>query len=312
MASIDISVIIPSRNNKAEIAEIIKRLSDQTRDIVLEYIITDMNSTDGGVLDFLELVKERELNGCVIQSGGTNVSAALNTGLYKANGRYVTFVFPSRFYKDYFNDYFEAAEKKGAEFIFAQPPSADDGEPVIPEGILGTDIVVRLIKNSVSIDFTAVMLRRDFLIRNKLRFDENCTLGYAEAFIYSVLICNPVIGYADVQLEREKLSGEGGASSPATNNCFDRLDAMVRVSSAAKDLHKDDGVLNDAFRYEKLPSIMMSCVDKLIDEGFNKTSIRNIIKSKGYDDYLSFSSYTSSDLRNKILVWKYLPIVYKP
>ena len=87
-----------------------------------------------------------------------------------------------------------------------------------------------LTEYSVSIDFTAVMLRRDFLIRNKLRFDENCTLGYAEAFIYSVLICNPVIGYADVQLEREKLSGEGGASSPATPSAKWSANRTARIT----------------------------------------------------------------------------------
>ena len=71
MANVDISIIIPSKNNKAKIAAIIKKLASETENngIAAEFIVIDMNSTDGVVLEALNIIKENNLRGCVIQSG---------------------------------------------------------------------------------------------------------------------------------------------------------------------------------------------------------------------------------------------------
>ena len=67
MANVDLSIIIPARNNKAKNASIIKMIADETRDLDVEFIVIDMNSTDGGVLEALNMMKTGNLKGSVIQ-----------------------------------------------------------------------------------------------------------------------------------------------------------------------------------------------------------------------------------------------------
>ena len=313
MANLDLSVIIPAKNNKAKTGSVIKMLSEKYTDINMEFIIIDINSKDGGVLDALNMLKERHLNGCVIQSGSGTVSSALNTGIVRANGKYVTFVYPTRLYKDYISDYIKIAEEKGAEFIFAVPEDDGDTHYIIPDEIKGTDIAVSLIRSSIVMDFTAVMFSREFLVTNHIRFDDDCTLGYAEAFIFNALMYNPVIAHVDIELERDyDNSLNKNTNSGVTNNCFERLDAMVKVSETVRSCHKNDAVLIDAFEYQKLPSVLMGCVDRLLEEGFGHTAIKKLVRNKSYDRYLNTSGSTSSELTKKIMVWKYLPWLYRP
>ena len=122
MANVDISVIIPSKNNKNTTAKIIRCISESTKNLEVEYIVIDMNSTDNSILSALNEIKKHNLRGCVIQSGGGSVSSALNTGIYKSDGKYITFVYPSRLYKsDYIPEYYSTIEGKNADIVFSAP-----------------------------------------------------------------------------------------------------------------------------------------------------------------------------------------------
>lgn len=313
MANVDISIIIPTKNNKGKLSEIINRFISENENINLEFIVIDMRSTDGSVMEALNLIKTKGLNGCVIQSGGGTVASALNTGIYRSSGKYVTFVYPTRLYKNYLGSYFDSIESKNADFVFAAPKSDSQQKALIPDGITGADIAVGLIRSSIVMDFTAVMFRREFLTDNGVRFYEECTLGYAEAFIFNALMFSPVITTTQSDIERDyNGSSIKDESKNTTNNCFERLDAMIRVYETVRLRHKDDKVLISAFRYRKLPAVAMSCVDKLLTEGFSSGAIRKQLSSKGYDEYIDYTADTPNDLKMKIITWKLLPFLYKP
>ena len=86
---------------------------------------------------------------------------------------------------------------------------------------------------------------------------------------------------------------------------------MIKVAENSRKLHKDDNVLNEAFEYQKLPAVVINCINKLLDEGFSKTSIRKLLKNKGYESYLKISASTSDDLKKKVVEWKFMPWLYK-
>ena len=313
MAKADISVIIPTKNNKGKTAEIIDKLSSENENLNIEFIVIDMNSADGVILEVLNMIKKKSLLGYVIQSGGGTVSSALNTGIYKAGGKYITFVYPSRLYKNYISEYFSLAEEKCADFIFAAPETDEGNRILISDGVTGADLIVSLVHSSVTMDFTAVMYNREFLISNDIRFYDDCRLGYAEAFIYNALLHSPRVAFSKIKPERDYVNEViGDTASNAGNNCFERLEAMERVFLLAREYHKDDRVLLEALEYQKLPTVIFSCIDKLLFEGFRASSITKLMKNKGYDKYLDFSRYTKPDLRNKILLWKTVPWFYKP
>ena len=92
--------------------------------------------------------------------------------------------------------------------------------------------------------------------------------------------------YVDKEIKRDYVNSlVKGSQTGVSNNCFERLEAMIKVYENSKKLHKDDKVLNEAFEFQKLPAVVINCINKLLDEGFNKISIRKLLKNKGYDSY---------------------------
>ena len=311
MANVDISVIIPCKDSKKKTAEIIRKISENTAGIETEFIVIDMNSKDNSVLSALNKIKKRNLKGYVIQSGGGTVSSALNTGIYKSNGKYITFVYPSRLYKsDYISDYYNTIEEKNADFVFSAPQT----ELVSAEmdNIKGSELAVGLVKSVVSMDFCAVMIKREYLLSNHIKFYEDCTTGYAEAFVFNALIFEPKIAYSDIKLEREYLDNSAKDDLSKKNSVFSKIDAMLKVYESIQLNKKGDNNLKNAFEYNKIPSVVMSCIDTLLKDGFPYTAVRNSLKLKNYDKLLKFSMHTPPKLRMKILKWRFMPKLYKP
>ena len=311
MANVDISVIIPSKNNKNTTAKIIQKIAENTKGLEVEYIVIDMNSTDNSVLSALNEIKKHNLRGCVIQSGGSTVSSALNTGIYKSDGKYITFVYPSRLYKsDYISSYYKTVEEKNADIVFSAPKT----ELVSAEmdSIGGSELAVGLVKSVISMDFCAVMIRREYLLENHIKFYEECTTGYAEAFVFNALIFEPKIAYSDTKLERDRMDIPQKDELSPKNSVFSRIDAMLKVYETIQLSKRGDTALNNAFEYNKMPSVVMSCVDTLLKDGFPYSAIKNSLKLKGYDKLLKFSRHTPPKLRIRILKWRFMPKLYKP
>lgn len=315
MANVDISVIIPSKNNKNKTAEIIRKISEETQNIEVEFIVIDMNSTDNTVLLTLNEIKNKNLRGCVIQSGGSSMSSALNTGIFKSDGKYITFVYPRRLYKNYLSAYYNDIKTKNADFVFSAPSGLEHHSEAFSSslnGISGTDLIIGLVRSVINIDFAAVMIKREFLLSNHIRFYDECNYGYAEAFIFNTLLFNPKTAYTDITLERDYISGLSNDETVAvTNNCFERVEAIKKIAEVIDLRHKSNILLNSIFEYQKIPSVIMSCIDTLLDAGFGYGAIKKLLHLRHYDSLLKISKITSSKLRIKILVWKVTPWLYK-
>lgn len=312
MSNVDISVIIPSKNNKSKTAGIIKKISDEIKGISVEFVVIDMDSSDGGVLETLDLMKKKRLFGCVIQSGSGSVSSALNTGLYRCSGKYVSFIYPTRLYKNYISEFFDTAEKSKADFVFSSPVSSGENKNSVPESLFGADLAADILQSKIKADFAAVLIRREFMIENRIKFCEECNFGYAESFLLNLLMYNPECEYVNINLERDydnEVVKEENA--PLAKNGFERLDAMLQVYDTAKKRQGNNKRLIEIIEYNKLPSLVISCIDMLIKEGFSSSSIKKLLRSKHYDDYIKSSNDTPYLLRRKIFVWNTSSWVYE-
>ncbi|MBQ9460604.1 MAG: glycosyltransferase [Clostridia bacterium] len=316
MANVDLSIIIPSKNNNSHISEIIKRISSELSELEVEFIVIDMNSSDNSVLWALEEIKKNDLRGCVIQSGGGTISSALNTGIYKSDGKYITFVYPSRLYKNYFSEYLKTADNNAADFVFAVPSQISDANPDAGNNICSSGekvdpekLMEELIHSKVYFDFTAVMLKREYLLRNHIKFYEECSFGYVEAFIYNVLLNDPQIACANIVLEKDPDSAQI-ENAPENVNCYERIDVMLKVFERIKLQRRDNLALTELFEGQKLPAVVLSVVDILLKQGFSYQTVKRSLKQKGYSQYLKANRRTSPELKKKLFRWSFLPWNY--
>lgn len=312
MGNVDLSIIIPSKNNQTTIKNIIQNIAEELRDTEVEIIVIDMNSSDNTVIAALEEIKKNDLRGCVIQSGGSSVTSALNTGIFKSDGRYITFVYSGRLYKNYIPAYLKTAADTNADVVFAVPSKQSaaklrapiDVKDVSSERIDSMLLTAALIYSKVSFDFSAAMLKRDFLLDHHIRFFEEFSFGYVEAFIYNVLMYDPCIACSEIPLRRDTEQNAVIDTITENINCYQRIDAICKVFDSIRLKRRDNKTLIELFEYQKIPSVVMGVADILRKEGFSASAIKKTMKQKGYNKLLKISLRTSPELRKKIIRWK--------
>ncbi len=317
MSEIELSVIIPSRNVETKIKDIILSVFQELKDLKAEFIIIDMNSSDSTIFKAFSIMKEHHITGHVIQSGAVPIGTALNMGIFKASGKYITFLFPKRLYKNFIVPYYKTAIDENADFIFSTPPFAENKITAARtnlNNVDGVDLAIGIIKSIVYIDFGAIMLNRAFVINQHIKFLENCPYGYAEAFIFNVLVETPKVSFSSTVVENDT---ENRAKQEEEDNitakiCFERVEAMLKVFELMKQKCKDQKLLLDIFEHQKIPETIFTCIDILLENGFSYNAIRSSIQLKKYDHLLKFSKVTPHKLRRNIIIWRTTPWMYKP
>ena len=323
MANIDLSVIIPSKNNKKKISKIICDVASELENIETEFIIIDMNSSDKSVITALDTLKKNNLRGYVIQNGSGNVSSALNTGIYRSNGKYISFLFMNRLYKNYLSDFFCMADKNNADFVFYANEEAkakltlkdilrDKSKNKDPYPSDSIWLLCELLKSDIYFDFNTVMFRREFVLDKGIKFYEDFNYGYAEAFIYNMLLNSPKIACCETKPVYDNINSSANDEAVPNTSCYGRIDSMIRIYENSVSLHPDNKYLNDLFEYRKLPSVVMSVVRILTKEEFSYAAIKRSFKQKGYNKLLKTSHMTPHELRREIIIWNTFPWLYKP
>lgn len=317
MGNVAVSVIIPTRNISTNIANIIKAVSESCVGIDVEYIIIDMNSTDATVRNALNVIKTNKLNGFVLQNGSSTVGSALNTGIYKASGKYISFVFARTLYSDFIPSYYELAEKNEADFVFASSKLSDEEAKIMTVGlsnINGEDLAIAIARSIVTAEISAIMLRQDFIQSNNILFSEICRRGYAEQYIYKIALANPKTAFSDFKLQKDT---KNQAPIPESNenkelHILERIDAIKEIAELVEAKFSENKKLCELFRYEKLPEVIMNCVDVLLKSNVKPSSIKTAMKIKRCDEMLEVSKNTPNRLKKKIFIWKKFPHLYKP
>lgn len=313
MADIDVSVIIPIKNISTEIDNIIREVSEKNNNINLEFIITDIGSDNKGMIASLDTINKYNLHGCVVKCGSENIGSALNFGISKAIGKYVTFLFPRRLYTDCLSDYFADAKDKNAEFVFGSLPLDSTKDMVIFNDISPTEILEGIILNKIPCDIASVLISTKILKERGIYFSEKLKIGYSEDFIYKVLLnSNTIVKSDTIMVRNTKLEPEKVAlDTESTNLCFDKVDAMISLRDSIPLSHKDYKKIHRLFTGEKIPSTIFSCIDTLLKDNYTYKAIKQALKQRNYDELLTTNKYTSNALKRKIYTWKLTPGLYK-
>lgn len=309
MQSPEISIVIPVRNVENEITGILRSLVGQTSGLETELIVVDMGSGDQTVLESLQFIKEQKLNGCVIQNGSGSVSTALNTGLQKSNGSYVTFIFARRLYRDFIRGYVETMRGSSADLVSG---CALEGDLKFAE-LNGADCVKALIKGELQMDVSAIMLRRKFLLDRQIYFQENCSHGYTEEFVMQCLLLAGKIVQSPTLMKRDKVFElKRGKTGLVGTDIFQSVDAMLRVRALLDATGKNDKELLELFTYRKIPAAVMHCVDVMLREGNGYNAIRGYLRVHGYEKLLVTNRRTGRELKYRIQGWQLIPWMYRP
>ena len=314
----ELSVLIPTWNIEKEIPRILEFAARQTRELDAEFVIVDMGSTDKTVLEAVLQIKTLGLRGFVIQNGVSNVPAALNTALQKAGGNYLAFLFARRLYGNIFPAYLDAANRFGADLVFGcatkDEQRAAERRAIStairrPDGVYWLKDSFRRRKRA---DLAAVLVRREFLMANQLAFDENCTFGYAEEFLFRCLLRAGSVVQAPVLLERARAEElRRGKTGTVGFRVFTRVAALLQVLEAARSVCAGDAELLRLLEKDVLPFAVMNCVDIALREGTGYRDVKLFLSTSGYEKFLTVDRKSDPGLRQRVFLWKTVPWLYR-
>ena len=314
----ELSIIIPVRNIEQEISGILRSVAAQTAELEAEFIVVDMGSSDQTVLEAVQLIKELKLRGFVIQNGDGTVSAALNTGIQKAGGDYITFIFARRLYRDFISGYLDTAVRTSADFVFGsvtEEESRSVERRLISKAIRqesSTGYVKNVIKGNLHIDISAILLRRKFIMEKQIHFFDSCSHGYAEEFVFRCLLSADIIAQSSTVIKRDAIFElKRGKQQSVGKDIFQHADAILRIIDIVKTSHRDDLELLQLLEREKLPLTIMNAVDVMLKEGMAYNTVRGYLRFAGYDKFLHISRQTDKMLKRRIKVWQIIPWIYK-
>lgn len=318
MQQTQLSIILPVKNVEQVINGILRFTEEQANTLDAEFIIVDMGSTDRTVLQAVQFIKSRKLRGFVIQNGESTAAAAFNTGLQKAAGDYVTFIFARRLYPNFVRGYLETALRTGADFVYGCETEEEvrtAERRLISSAIRqpgGMSVLRAEILQTVKIDISAVLISRKFLNENDISFQESCVYGYSEEFLYCCLIAAGQAVQSPTRICRDGVFElKRGKQKPAGEMIFQRAEAMLRVLDALRSAGGDPELIR-LLEQKKMPEVLMDCVDVMLREGSSCGVVKQHLRDAGYSGYLVPGKRMDRKLLRRILAWKTAPWLYSP
>lgn len=310
MDSFTLSVIFPVKNLEREVGSILRQTAEQTQSLEAEFLVVDMGSSDKTVWEALRVMKELGLVGSVIQSGEGTVARALNTALVRAGGTYLSFVFARRLYSGLLEPYCEAALPAGADIVFGTA-----GEPFGKEGAAmpGSACLQGILEDKLTVDISAILIRRGFLEQRRISFADACEFGYAEEFLLRCFCAAECAVRVNVPLRRDTTYElRRGPQKAVGAAVFQRMEALMRAMEYIESRLPGDRRVSVLLRERRLPQALMWCVDLLLREGNGYGAVQGMIKVSGYRRFLKCGPATPFELKKRIRLWKNLPWMYKP
>ena len=319
MKTIELSLILPVKNVENEIIGILNFLRTQIGELSAEIIVVDMGSTDRTVLQSVRQMKDMGFHGYVIQNGDSTVSAALNTGIQKADGCFLSFVFARRLYENFLAPFLEAAKRTKADFVFgcsSREEARAAERHSLSSAILhhgGSQYLKAWILQGKAIDLSAVLIRRGFLLDRQVEFEESCRYGYSEEFTARCLLLSDAVVQAPVMLRRnETCELKRGKQKPAGTDIFQHVEATLRVADTARTGCAGDTDLVRLIERVKVPQTVMDAVNVLLREGNDMRTVRGCLQAFGYNRLLAVDRRMNPKLRRSILLWRFSPALYHP
>ena len=211
-----VSIIIPCYNVEKYVEKCISSICNQTYKnievIPVEDGATDNTST---ILDRLQL-QDKRIN--VIHKQNAGVSAARNTGIEAAKGKYIVFVDGDDYLApDYVEYMLSLAVIKDSDFCLSKNCFTEDGEPQVKTNdvqiMSKEEATALLISPRVIVGCWNKMYKREFLLKNDLSFSTSLFYGEGLNFFTraSQLANNVAVGNRKVYYYRR--NNEASATS---------------------------------------------------------------------------------------------------
>ncbi|MDY3351472.1 glycosyltransferase [Riemerella anatipestifer] len=231
---IKLSIIIPVYNTPVKyLQECLDSITKAKINCKYEVLIINDGSTDTEVISFLKKYSEESTT--ILHKQNTGVSATRNLGLDKAQGQFVLFLDSDDVLLPSVNHYIEVLMCNNQyHVVYGDWCYFGDEKYVYKPGnfskfkhiYIGTQV------------HTCSLLRRDFLEKNKIRFNEKFSTSEDWDFWCRVAVLGGGFRYEQKPLFRWRKIRDGKSLSQQKNN-FSHREEVLKLGKSQYDAHKE-------------------------------------------------------------------------
>ncbi len=241
----DISIIVPIYNAEKYIELTMISIARQSFQN-FEVILVDDGSTDGSLKAAQQVLCREHVRYKTIRQNNCGLSAARNTGIKHASGRYVCFIDADDYIdRNHLKVLFELISKRKMVLCFTgfEPTGmknrAGDLCPAVKPKILKAAYIQdKFLKRQIKIHCCSIMADKDYLYRHRLFFQENLRFGEDVEYLWRFLSLVKYAGYVPAASYKYLLRENSLTSSQETERILFFFDAFAR-SVGQMDLPED-------------------------------------------------------------------------
>ena len=190
----EVSIIIPVYQVEKYIKMSIKSICEQTFKNI-EIIIVNDGTMDNSIKIAKDILQNYNVEWTVIDQENKGVSAARNRGIKKARGNWIICVDPDDIIHTRFIELlYSACISKRANISFCDFKMVTTNEIEINPTFLNTmqvynqkEILKGFLRRQITIISPAMLIKKDFIYKNNLYYEETCLFSEDQHFIWQVL-----------------------------------------------------------------------------------------------------------------------------
>ena len=304
----NLSVVMTASNIEGKAASLMESVCLPHEDVSIEYIFVDRGSEDRTLFEVVQTLRNNGIKALTIQNGFGTAASALNTGLYRAGGDYISFV-SLRNYGTQVAELLREAIQAGGEYdiVLPVPRAWMDSARVTT----GQKALERMTKLNCIPEFGAMLFSKKFLREKDIRLtdmQQMAGLGLeleirAMAHAKSVLMV-PV--HFQMIAVRQALV----IPSKMEFSCFLRVDAVLR---AVEDIRSISGIrpaIVSELLHGYIPKKLWECIEELTASGRGYHAISGYIRTQGYTRFMQRRSINDRDVWRKLFLWRNMSWMY--
>lgn len=201
MDKIDISIIVPVKNDMQYIEATINSILSQVTTLKFEVLLVDDGSTDGSVNLASTLLEHsakpiphRVLR---LEDGASGVSAARNAGILAAEGEYILFVdADDMVISGAMDNMWNAAKAKGFDMVVGRTKTMgrhEERQTAIGKSFSGDEYIQAYVVGMGGTECWNRLLKKSFLLEKNLFFDTGLASREGELWNFRVALCKPSV-----------------------------------------------------------------------------------------------------------------------
>ncbi|MEQ8155276.1 MAG: glycosyltransferase [Clostridiaceae bacterium] len=306
-----LSIIIPMYNTERYIIKCLESLNSQTvKDF--EIILINDGSSDESYKKAEKYLKSKVLSYRIITQRNSGQSVARNEGIKNATGKYVFFLDSDDFVENNLVEKTkEAVCKTESDLLLFDYKRVKADGTIIPnrkhfidglkEIISGIDVFYAYKNNQIRIWTSSLIYSRKFILKNNLKYLENCYGAEDLNFIFKSLMKAKSVGFIEDILSYYYQRADSLTNSPDIKKNITVVNAMEDVCEFIKK-NSLDSKLEKIIKREFAPEHIMYQLFGYINKE-NKNQVINYLKEPKIKTYLKNCKYDTPRYGRKAFVW---------